>query len=172
MEVGGIGWQWIVVQAVVDLIEERADCVHMLILERYPRVPSERHREEHVEPAVGHHGHRFGVDEACAAESAAEEIAERALHARLAFVIPVEPQHQITQHETVGVRGLFVDGDPDMTDAAGAVDVGQCDRFATGNVAQAGAALARRAQFAGGDAAAAGLPGRILRVDRTAGLTS
>jgi hypothetical protein len=73
-------------------------------------------------------------------EAGPKEIAYRHLDAGICFAVPVHPQHQLAQME----RTRRVDGEPNVPDGAGALDICECGgrpglqwnpvRIATGTV--------------------------------------
>lgn len=125
----------------------------MLVFQRDFRLLAEGHGEIEVEAAIGHDRHRQGIDQTFPRKAAAEEVAQRAFHRGHRLVIPIDAQHQVAQHEAVGLGRLVIHRDPDMIDFPGAFHFGQRHGRAGGNIEKAGAAFAGRAQMAGGHAA-------------------
>ena len=103
----------------VDRVKEAVDSlVRQQVLHRDFRVAGKRHREVAVHAVGRIHIDRNGDDLRRMQTGVAEEVAERNFDARSLFPVPVHPKHDVPQM-------LFVHRNPDMPDAAGAVDIHQ-----------------------------------------------
>ena len=165
VEVGGIFWDF--GEAVVDLIEESRDVFVALVFDGDGGVFAERHREIAVETAGRVDGDRDGVDRVGDAESAAEEIAERAFDGWDGFVIPVHAENQIALDVTVSFAGAVGYSDPDVLDDAFALDSAEGYGFAGGNFRDARGAFAGWTEVAGCHAAFSFFSVPVFPVDGT-----
>jgi len=153
-DVRGMG----VAQGVIDLVEERL-CLRPVVRQGEPRAADEGHGQVNAHaglPADGMDGARVGHD---LAVGEAEEIAHRALDARVLLAVPVGAEDEAAQ-----VDGFAPRGHPDVADDARAGDVAERDG-APGQDVLHRPALASGAEIAGGLASLAGLAGRILERD-------
>ena len=164
VEVAGVLRQ-LRVQAVVDLIEKRRHRVFVLVLHREPGGLPEGHGEVAVKAPVGVDRHGQGIDQAPLAEAAAEKVPQGRLYRRGLLPVPVHAQHQVPQHEPVGVAGLVRHGDPDVLDHPWAFHLPQQGGLPWLDLPDAGRPLPGGSQVAGGGAALALLPPGVLRVD-------
>ena len=137
-----------VIFGVIDLVEERGNVFIMIVAKHDARM-FERHGEIAVEAAIGYYHHRYRIDSASLRVTAAEEVADRALHGRSFLAIPIEFQNQIAKHVRAGRGGSVGDCHPNMTDHARTVHIHQSDALPRFHGLDAGAALARRAKRTG-----------------------
>ena len=134
-----------VIFGVIDLVEERGNVFIMIVAKHDARM-FKRHGEIAVEAAIRHDHHRHRIDSTSLRVTAAEEVADRALHGRGFLAIPIEFQNQIAKHVRAGRGGSVSDGHPNMTDHARTVHIHQSDALPRFHGLDAGAALARRAK--------------------------
>ena len=139
MEAHRIGWQRVVFR-VVDLVEEGRHVLVVIVAQHNARV-LERHGEIAVETSIWHHHDRDGIDTAGLCVTAAEEIADRALHGRRLLAIPIEFEDEIAQYVRTGRGSAVGDRHPNVANHARAIDVHQRDRIARLDRLDARAAL-------------------------------
>jgi hypothetical protein len=106
-------------ELVEDLVGDDADIRLAVVAQRDARVLAKRHLPVAPAAAVRRHDHRQGRHRVrLRIEAHREEIPERRLDRRRLLIVPVHPQHE--RAEFVGAGR-----DPELVDAAGALDVGE-----------------------------------------------
>ena len=104
--------QGLAVSAIVDVEIKRVRLTRPLVRHRDARMFLKRHREKAVQRLVRPHRQRQRLIQVIVPQPQPEEIANRSLHARRSFSIPIHAQHQRLQM----VRIVACNRDPNMTD--------------------------------------------------------
>ena len=149
VEISNIFREGFLIQAVINLIKESRDLIGMLVFQSDPRLFLERHLEITVQSPAWHCRNRNGIYNTLLAESAAEKISQRSFHRRLLLIVPVHPQHQVSENKTVCLCGLVRHCDPDMMDHPRSLDLRQSHRLSALYIPKTGASFSGRAQMAG-----------------------
>ena len=162
MEISGV-LRKAVAQAVINLIEEPADIARMLVFDRDPCAPGKRHGDIAVHSAKGIDIYQRGIHRVALSEAEAEEIPQRRLDRRLLLTVPVHPEDKVTKHESVCLRRLVGNGDPDVVHHSAALYIGDLSGLSRLQ-GYAGSSLSADAESACGFSAGSALPFRVFGI--------
>ena len=119
VEVESVGWERVRFFAVVDVVVEGIDRTLALICNCDASMMLVGHGEEGVHGFAAADGEHGGLPGVIGAETEAEEVAEGSFYTGRSLVVPVD-----SEDVALEVIGLWTgDGEPDVGDHAGAVDV-------------------------------------------------